>query len=149
MLDIGVRLCAVALLALVAALVLAWPSLVPGALVLLGASYTTQLVVDDAPLDFQAPLFAAGLVVTAELAYWSLEEREDVRGEPGDALRRLGFVALVALGTLAVGAILLVVTDAMRAGGLAVDLLGAAAAAALLLLIVAVGRDASRDSDAQ
>ena len=147
-LDIGVRLCAVALLALVAALVLAWPSLVPAALVLLGASYATQLAVDDEPLDFRAPLFAAGLLLAAELAYCSLEERENVHGEPGDALRRVGLVALLALGTLAVGAVLLVVTDAMRAGGLAVDLLGAAAAAALLLLVVAVARDAGRESDA-
>jgi hypothetical protein len=139
-LDVGVRLCVVSLLALVAALVLAWPSLVPGALVLLGAAYATQLAVDDAPLDARAPLFAAGLLVTAELAYWSLEEREDVQADPGDALRRAGFVALLALGMLAVGAALLAVTDAMRAGGLAVDLLGAAAAAAVLVVVVLAAR---------
>jgi hypothetical protein len=136
----------VALLALVAALVLAWPSLVPAALVLLGAAYATQLAVDDVSLDFRAPLFAAGLVVTAELAYWSLEERENVHAERGDALRRLGYVALLALGTLCIGAVLLVATDAMRAGGLAVDLLGAAAAAAVLLVVVLGARRPQRPS---
>jgi hypothetical protein len=147
-LEVDVRLCIVALLALVAALVLAWPPLVPGALVLLGAAYATQLVIDDEPLDLRAPFFAAGLIATAELAYWSLEERENVRGEPGDALRRLGLLALLVLGALSVGAVLLAATDAMRAGGLAVDLLGAAAAAALLLIVVAAGRSAGRESDA-
>ncbi|HLF68961.1 MAG TPA: hypothetical protein VI503_06400 [Gaiellaceae bacterium] len=138
----GVRVGPVALLALVAGLVLGWSSFVPASLVLLGATYATHLAVDDAALDVRAPLVAAGLVVTAELAYWSLEERENVWGEPGDGLRRLGLVAVVALATTAVGAALIAFTGAVRAGGLGMDVLGAGAAAAVLFLVVLAVRRA-------
>jgi hypothetical protein len=137
---VGFRVAALALLALVAALVLEWPSLVPFSLVLVGGLYGAELAVDDAGLDTAAPLIAAALVVTADLAYWSLEEREGVRAEPGDGLRRLAFVALVALSALLIGAMMLVLVDGVQTGSLAVDVLGAAAAAAALVAVVALAR---------
>lgn len=140
LLEVGFRVAAVALLALVAALVLGWPSLVPAPIVLLGGLYGAQLAVDDAALDAAAPLVAAGLLVTAELAYWSLEEREGVRADPGEALRRLAFVAVLALGALLVAAVLLALVDAVRAGGLAVDLVGALSAATALIAAVLFAR---------
>ena len=73
--EVGMGVAAVALLALVASLVLGWPSLLPVSLVLLGGLYAAQLAVDDASLDAGAPFFAVGVLVTAELGYWSLEER--------------------------------------------------------------------------
>jgi polyferredoxin len=95
-----------------------------------------------------APLFAAGLFVTAELAYWSLEERERVQTEPGTVLRRFAFVALLALGALIVAMLVLAVVDAVEAKGLALDVVGAAAAAAVLFVVVLVtqrlGRAAER-----
>ena len=140
LLEVGFRVAAVALLALVAALVLGWPSLVPASLVLLGGLYGAQLAVDDAALDAAAPLYAAGLFVTAELAYWSLEEREDVKAERGEELRRVAFVAALTLGALAVAAGLLALVDAVRAGGLAVDLVGALSAATALIAAVLFAR---------
>jgi hypothetical protein len=138
--QVGVRVAAIALVALVAALVLGWSSLLPASLLLLGGIYAAELGVDDAALDGASPVFAAGLYVTAELGYWSLEERERVRAEPGEGLRRAGFVAALGLGALLIASVLLVVVDAIRAGGLAVDLLGAAAAAAALLAVVVLAR---------
>jgi hypothetical protein len=137
---IGVRLGVGALLALVAALVLAWTPLIPVSLVLLGAAYAVPLAVDDTALDGRAPLVGVGLVIVAELSHWSLEERERVRGEPGDGFRRLGFVSLLGLAALLVGASLLAVVDVVRTGGLAVDLVGAVAAAAALVVIVWMAR---------
>jgi hypothetical protein len=119
----------------VVALVLGWTAFVPVALGALGIWYGLQLAVDDAPLDLAAPLVAAGLVVTAELAYWSLEERERVEGERGAALRRLSYVAALAFGTFVVSGLLVALVDGVRPGGLAIDLLGAAAAAAALVAI--------------
>lgn len=136
----GVRLSAVSLVSLAAALVLGWSSFVPVSLVFVGAAYATRLGVDDVPLDVKAPLFGAGLFLTAELAYWSLEERERVWSGPGDGLRRLGMVALLGLAALISGGALLVAADLLRTRGLAIDLLGAAAAAAALLVVVLIGR---------
>ena len=114
---------------------LGWTGLVPVALGALGGWYGLQLAVDDAPLDLAAPLVAAALIVTAELAYWSLEERERVEGARGDAFRRLVYVAALAFGTFVVSGLLLMLVDGVRPGGLAIDLLGAAAAAAALVAI--------------
>ena len=143
-LEVGARLAALAFVALVAGIVLGWSSLLPVALVLLGAPYALHLSVDDVGLDAKAPLFAAGLLLVAELGYWSLEERERTHGDPGAGLRHLGFVAVLALAGLAVGAVLLAVADLARTGGLAIDLLGAAAAAAALLVVVLVARRETR-----
>lgn len=142
---VGFRVAAMALLVLVGALVLGWPSLLPAPLVVLGGLYAAQLALDDPALDGAAPFVAAGLLVTAELAYWSLEERDAVRADPGENLRRAAFVALLSLVALLVGSLLLVLTDSVRAGGLAVDLLGAVAAGAVLLVVVVARRAGERD----
>jgi hypothetical protein len=129
----------------VAALVLEQPWLVPVSLVSLGGLYGLQLAVDDVALDSAAALVAAGLLVTAELAYWSLEERERVKTEPGEGVRRFAFVALFGLGALVVSALLLGLVDAVGTAGLAVDLVGTAAAAAALLAVVLAARRRSTE----
>lgn len=139
-LAVGARLAALALVALLAAVVLGWASLVPVALLLVGAAYATRLSVDDPALDGRAPFLAGGLLLAAELAYWSLEERVPLRSEPGESLRRLGLAILLALAGLAVAAVLLALADLARTGGLGVDLLGAAAAAGALLVLVLLAR---------
>jgi hypothetical protein len=144
--EIGYRVAAVALLSLVAALVLEWAKLVPVALLLLGGMYGAQLAVDDAPLDPATPLVAVVLFLTAELAYWSLEERTGTGPEPGELLRRLVVVVGFALGALLAAAALLALVDGVRTGGLAVDLLGAAAAAATLMAIALFARQQARAS---
>ncbi len=105
-----------------------------------------QLAVDDAPLDLAVPVFAGGVLVTAELAYWSLEERERVKGEHGEGLQRLAFVGFLGVAAAVIATVLLGLVDTVRARGLAIDLLGAMAAAAVLLAVVlaAGGRTRSR-----
>ena len=133
-----------AALVLLAALVNGWPSLVPFAVVLAGGTYAGQLALDDAPLDAAAPTIAVGLLLSAELAYWSLDERERIPGEPGESLRRAVFVALLGLGAFLVGAALLALADIARAGGIALDLIGAAAAVAALATILVAARGERR-----
>jgi hypothetical protein len=124
--------------------VLGWARLIPLSLTLLGAVYALYLSADDTALDPAAPVFAAGLLVTAELAYMSLEERKAIPAEAGAALRRAAFIAALGLGALLVSGGLLALADVVRARGLAVDLLGAVAAAAALLVVVALARRGAR-----
>ena len=138
--SLGLRGAAVALLILVVSLVRGWPRLLPVPLFLLGAIYATHLRVDHVTLDLRAPAFAAGLFVMAELGYWSLEERERFQGEPGDGLRHLAVIAVLAAAGVLAGAGVLALADVARTGGLAVDLLGAAAAASLLLSLALLAR---------
>ena len=138
--ETAARVAAIAFLALVAAIVLAWPSLVPVSVALVGGIYAAELAIDDAPLDAATPALAVALLLTAELAYWSLDERQRIPGDPGEGLRRASFVALIGVSAAVVAALLLALVDAARAHGLAVDLLGALAAVAALALVVAVSR---------
>jgi len=138
--SVGARVAAVSLVVLVAALVLGWSPLVPVAIATAGGLYGAQLLVDGATLDAAAPLLAAGLLLVAELAYWSLEESYRVAGDPGDGLRHAAFVAVLAVGALLLCGILLALVEAVQAEGLALDVLGALAASAVLAAVVLAAR---------
>ena len=137
---------AIAFVALVAALVRGWSSLVPVAVALAGGTYAVELAVDDAPLDVAAPAIAVGLLLAAELAYWSLDERNRARGDAGEGLRRAALVALGGVAAVVVAGGLLVLVDAVRTRGLALDLLGALAAVAVLATLL-LSRGHDRPSD--
>ncbi len=143
----GARAGAIALLLLVAGIVLSWAALIPLAVAAAGGLYAVELAIADAPLDVAAPAVAAGLFLCAELAYWSLDERERWSGDPGDGLRRVAFVALLAVGALLVSALLLVLADGVRAGGLALELLGAVAAVSVVATVLVVARGQRQPSN--
>ena len=130
----GARVAAVAFVALVAALVLGRPSLVPVAVALAGGVYALELAIDDAPLDVATPVVAVGLLLAAEHAYWSLDERERAVGVPGEGLRRAAYAALLVAGGL------LALVNEVRARGLALDLVGAVAVVAVFATVLLTAR---------
>lgn len=136
----GVRVAAVAFVALVAALVLGRPSLVPVAVALVGGVYALELAIDDAPLDVATPVLAVGLLLAAELAYWSLDERERAVGDPGDGLRRAVYAALLGVAALLVAGVLLALVDEVRARGLALDLVGTLAVVTVFVTVLVTAR---------
>jgi hypothetical protein len=138
--ELGARVGAVAFLALVAGIVLDWSPLIPVASALAGGLYGVELAISDAPLDAAAPGVAAALLLCAELAYWSREERTRWLGDAGDGLSRAAVVAVLGAGAFFVAAILLTLVDAVRTRGLAVDLLGAVAAVAILATVLVAAR---------
>jgi hypothetical protein len=137
---IGVRVGIASIVCLSAALALGLPRLLPLPFLLLGGAYAVYLAVDDVPLDPTAPVLAAALLVSAELAYWSLEEREKIPGEPGEVLRRIGVLLGLGAAALVLSGALLALADVTRAKGLVIDLVGATAAGAVLALILAIAR---------
>jgi len=126
--------------ALAAGLALRRPIGIPAAIFLLGAAYALRLLAEEDALDQRAPILAAALFATAELAYWSLELREGVADEAGAHLRRIGLLAGISLGTLALGIGLLALVAGIGTGGVAVEALGAAAAVATLALLALASR---------
>ncbi|HKX47207.1 MAG TPA: hypothetical protein VJM06_00955 [Gaiellaceae bacterium] len=137
---VGARVGAIAFLALVAGIVLGWSPLIPVAAALAGGLYGVELAISDAPLDAAAAGIAAALLLCTELAYWSREERTRWLGDPGDGLRRAAMVALLGAGAFFVSASLLALVDAVRARGLALDLLGAIAAVTVLATVLVAAR---------
>ena len=106
----GVSAAAAAAVLVGAALVTGFITPVFAALVLLGAIYP------DGAHALPAPVYAGVLLLTAELAFWSLDERAPVRGEPGPGAPRLrGIVAVTAVGVAASALVLLAsVADTAR-----------------------------------
>ena len=139
--QVDVRVAAVAFVALVAAIVQGWSWLVPTAVALVGGAYAVELAIDDTPLDVAAPVVAVGLLLAAELAYWSLDERSHTVGDPGEGLRRAALVATGAAGALVVASGLLALVDEIRGRGLALDLVGAIAAVAVVVTVLAAARN--------
>jgi hypothetical protein len=134
----------VALTLLAAGLGLRLPVTVPLAIAVLGAEYVAILGFEADALDTQAPLVAGALLAIAELAYWSLELRGAVVDEAGTYLRRVALLATLVVGVVGVGAIMLTLVEVIAAGGIAVDILGAAAAFGALGLLALAARRTAR-----
>jgi hypothetical protein len=120
---------------LVFVLVRRMDELLPWALILLGVAYTLSLVVHGSGVDDGAPLVAAGFIVCAELAAWSLDEQHAIAAErPVVVARATALAALVAAGTAAAG--LVVALSLAPGSGLAWTVLGAAASVLVVGLAV-------------
>jgi hypothetical protein len=133
---------AVGLVLLLSSLTGGWPSLLPWAIVLLGAAYASALGVrsEAGVLDGGAPLYGAGLLLVSELGYWSLELRGPGREERRLLVRRATALGALTLASVLLGALVLVIATAPLGGGVAWDLVGVVAAAAALALIVRLAR---------
>jgi hypothetical protein len=109
-----------------------WQELLPWGIALLGAQYAVSLLLRDGGIDALAPVYAAGLLVTSELAYWAVERGPATRSL---VLSRLAELAALALGTAAAGAGVLAASEGGGGGGLLLQVLGVTAAAAAVALV--------------
>jgi hypothetical protein len=125
--------CGLALLLLV--VVRGLEDLLGTSIMLLGVCYVVGLLVGRHVLDEAAPLAGAGLLLSAELATWSLEERVRVRAPRRFWFARASAVAVLVLGGLLASSLVLAAAATPFGGGLAWTVAGAAAA----VLAVAVG----------
>jgi hypothetical protein len=111
------------------------------ALLLLGAIY----VVPEGDRAIPAPIYAGALLLIAELAFWSLDERASGRVEPGTATPRLlGTLAVVATG-VAAGALVLLASesDVARSPARTAAGVGAILACVMVLGVLARSRNAA------
>ncbi len=106
------------------------------ALVLVGTIY----VVPDGDRSIPAPIYAGALLLIAELAFWSLDERAPGRVEPGSATPRLlGILAVVTTGGAA-GALVLLASESDVARSSARTAAGVAAILACIAVLAALAR---------
>jgi hypothetical protein len=130
---IGVGVLAVALL-------LRASALIAPALALVGAEYAAVFAVRGDAIDVRAPLYAAGFLVVAELAFAALELRSGTP-EPGLVPRQAVVLVAAAAGGVLAGLIVLAAAAAPLDGGIGLEAVGVAAA---VLLVAALGRAAVR-----
>jgi hypothetical protein len=136
---------AVGLVGFVYGLLRGFSGAVPWAVVVLGGAYAGSLFLPERGVDRDAPLVAAGFVVLAELAYWTLELRTPLSPEPGMLARRARLVGAAGVGALVVAAIAIVATAIPLGGGLTGDLLGVAAAVAALAVVATLADRGRRE----
>jgi len=117
------------------------PTAVAWSLLLLGAEYGAWLAGRGAEVDTRAPLYAAGLLLTAELAFDGLE-RSAVRPESEVVARRSLQLAGLALAAITVAAAVLAAATIPVRGSVALTALGVLAATLVLVLVarLAAGR---------
>jgi hypothetical protein len=134
--GIAVAAGVVAALVLLAGIVLGAGSVVGAGLFLVGADYAASLVTRSGTEGFGVVPYAAGLVLAAELAYWSLEAPRDwalVR-------RRALLAAVLAAASAAVAALVAAVASASSGRSLAFELVAFGGAIGALLLVARLAR---------
>jgi Pyruvate/2-oxoacid:ferredoxin oxidoreductase gamma subunit len=108
----------------------------PGLVVVLAGYATSVVVRDSAALEPAAPLVGGGLLVVAELAYWSVELRGKEPEERLVVFRRLATLVALTAGAVVLGAGVLAAAAALPlGGGLVWNVVGVAAAVAALAVI--------------
>jgi len=114
--------------------------LVPWAILLAGAEYGAFLAIHETSVDGYAPIYAAGLLLVTELAYWSMEPR--VQGAVGEGLttRRVTLLIAVCVAAGGIGGLILAMSEASVNGGLWLEALGVAAAVGALALLARLAR---------
>jgi hypothetical protein len=119
-------------LAVLLAAAAAWrfASLAGAAVAILALEYGLSLFHQRGPVDARAPLFAAGLLLLVELAYWSTESHRLVRDDRSVITFRLAVLAVLA-------------AELPVAGPVARLALGVVAASTVLALIASLSRRAT------
>jgi hypothetical protein len=100
----------------------------------LGAEYAV-LRIGQGPVDVGAAYLAAGLVLLAEFVMWSLDARSPVVEEPASTIRRLTYLAALALGTLVLGSLIVSAGRIGHGPALTRTLAGALCAIAILAVV--------------
>jgi hypothetical protein len=124
---------------LICALALRRPTLLAWSLAVLGGEYAVWLTERGGSVDTRSPLYAAGFVLVAELAYDSLGAGS-VRAQPELHARRALHLVALATGAIVAGTVVLAAAAVPAGGGVALTAVGVAAATLTLLLVVRLGR---------
>jgi hypothetical protein len=127
---------AAATLLLSLALAAARSTPIPFALLLLGAMYA----IPEGERAIAAPIYGGALLLTAELAYWSLDERLRQRVQAGVFAPRLLGILAVSAAAIPASALALLVAEADVARSPATTAAGAAAVVACVALLTALAR---------
>jgi hypothetical protein len=125
-----------AILLLSLALAAARSSPIPFAVLLLGAIYA----IPDGERAIAAPIYGGALLLTAELAYWSLDERVHQRVQPGTFTPRLLGILAVSVGAIPLSALTLIAAEADVPRSPATTAAGAAAVVACFALLARLAR---------
>jgi hypothetical protein len=105
------------------------------AVLLNGVAYAGATIAHGTHVDEAAPLVGVGLLLSAELATWSLDERWSIKSDRDVHVARLVGVSGLCVAGLGVSALVVALATASIGGGLVWTTLGAAAAVGVLAVV--------------
>lgn len=111
---------------------------IPWAVALLGGEYALFLAIGEEGIDGLAPLYGVGLLLCAELSYWSIEPQSE--SDDNLAARRLTLLGAAALASAFLGAVVLSSAAVGLGSGLGLEAVGVAAAVAALAVVARLAR---------
>jgi hypothetical protein len=131
---------AAGLLWLMLGLATRWSAALAAGIVFLGAEQAVRLATGPDSVDPWTPAYAAGLLLVAELAWWSIEPRVPAWSDYGLTLRRLAaIVGACAAGAL-IAAVVVLAAGAPLTGGVGLELTGVLAAVAAVAVVATLAR---------
>lgn len=139
-------LAALALLLLGGSLAAARPALLTLTLFAAGAEYLTTRAAGWPALDGWSALYAAALLLLAESAFWTLEQRWPSQSDPDLAPRRAVRLAALILAAVALDGLLLVTASLPAPAGILRAVAGGLAAAGCLALLALLAWSNQRPS---
>jgi hypothetical protein len=109
-------------------------------MVFLGVEQAARLATGPSATDPWVPLYAAGFLFVAELAWWSIEPRVAAWWDLDVVVRRILVVVCACFGAAVLAGLVMVAAGAPIAGGVELELVGVVAATAALVLVAVVAR---------
>ena len=136
-----------ALVSLCVGLAARWSAALAVGITFLGAEQAVRLATGPSSVDPWTPVYAAGLLLTAELAWWSIEDRVPAWSQPFIVLRRLLVIVGLCAAGAALAAMIVVAAGAPLEGGVGLELVGVVAAVAAVAVVAVLARRPVREPD--
>jgi hypothetical protein len=106
----------------------------------LGAEQAVRLTGGPSTVDPWTPLYAAGFLLAAELAWWSIEPRVSAWSELEVLVRRVLAIAGCCVGGAILAVLVVLAAGAPLHGGVGLELIGVVAAVTAIAVVAAVAR---------
>ena len=106
----------------------------------LGAEQAVRLTAGSSRVDPWTPAYAAGFLLAAELAWWSIEPRVAAWSDLEVPVRRVLAIAGCCTGGALLAALVVLTAGAPLHGGVGLELVGVAAAVTAIAVVAAVAR---------
>ena len=117
-----------------------WSAALATGVVFLGAEQAVRLATGPGTVDAWTPAYAACLLFSTELAWWSVEPRVASWWEPAVVLWRLAAIVGMCAAAAVVAALVVLAAGAPLRGGIGLELVGVAAAFAALAVVAGLAR---------
>jgi hypothetical protein len=117
-----------------------WSAALALGILCLGAEQALRLALGSSTIDAWTPAYAAGLLLVAELAWWSVEPRVGAWSEGAVVLRRVGAVVGMCAAGAVVSALIVVAAGAPLNGGVSLELVGVMAAVGAVAVVATIAR---------